>query len=240
MMKWSPSVMSDFWPDPMDCSLPGSSVLGIFQARVLEWGAISFSRRFSPPRDQTRVSCIVERCFTAWATREVSEISWWNQLVIFRRQYFGQQTPPNSHIHGGVFLWHTPGPMPLLTHGTHRSVSPGPRRAVVCGSAVCPVRLPALWCRDGWPMFQEIKETVTGSLFSEMLLLISLSPLISSLSVRLWAFIYHKFCRCGLFTEGGDSGVSTNVSLGFWIINTEYKGHFRYLLWLLPIGLFEI
>ena len=31
--------------DPMDCSLPGSSVYGIFQARVLEWGAIAFSRR---------------------------------------------------------------------------------------------------------------------------------------------------------------------------------------------------
>src|SRR5574342_368816 len=29
--------------DPMDCSLPGSSVLGIFQARVLEWSAIAFS-----------------------------------------------------------------------------------------------------------------------------------------------------------------------------------------------------
>ena len=29
--------------DPMDCSLPGSSILGIFQARVLEWGAIVFS-----------------------------------------------------------------------------------------------------------------------------------------------------------------------------------------------------
>ena len=29
--------------DPMDCSLPGSSVCGIFQARVLEWGAIAFS-----------------------------------------------------------------------------------------------------------------------------------------------------------------------------------------------------
>ena len=29
--------------DPMDCSLPGSSFLGIFQARVLEWGAIAFS-----------------------------------------------------------------------------------------------------------------------------------------------------------------------------------------------------
>ena len=31
--------------DPMDCSLPGSSVHGIFQARVLEWGAIAFSGR---------------------------------------------------------------------------------------------------------------------------------------------------------------------------------------------------
>ena len=33
--------------DPMDCSLPGSSIHGIFQARVLEWGAIAFSRIFS-------------------------------------------------------------------------------------------------------------------------------------------------------------------------------------------------
>ena len=31
---------------PMDCSLPGSSVHGIFQARVLQWGAIAFSKRF--------------------------------------------------------------------------------------------------------------------------------------------------------------------------------------------------
>ena len=38
--------------DPMDCSLPGSSVHGIVQARVLEWGAIPFSRRSSQPRDQ--------------------------------------------------------------------------------------------------------------------------------------------------------------------------------------------
>ena len=34
--------------DPMDCSLPGSSVHGIFQARVLEWGAIVFSKREIP------------------------------------------------------------------------------------------------------------------------------------------------------------------------------------------------
>ena len=36
--------------DPMDCSLPGSSVYGIFQARVLEWGAIAFSdMQMTPP-----------------------------------------------------------------------------------------------------------------------------------------------------------------------------------------------
>ena len=49
--------------DPMDYSLPGFSVHGIFQARVLEWGAISFSRGSSRPRDWTQVSCIVGRRF---------------------------------------------------------------------------------------------------------------------------------------------------------------------------------
>ena len=55
--------------DPMDCSLPSSSVHGIFQARILEWVAISFSRRSSQPRNWTQVSHIVGRCFTVWATR---------------------------------------------------------------------------------------------------------------------------------------------------------------------------
>ena len=44
--------------DPVDCSLPSSSVCGILQARVLEWVAISFSRGSSRPRDQTWVSRI--------------------------------------------------------------------------------------------------------------------------------------------------------------------------------------
>ena len=48
--------------DPMDCSLSGSSVHGIFQARVLEWIAISFSRGSSQPRNQTQISCIAGRC----------------------------------------------------------------------------------------------------------------------------------------------------------------------------------
>ena len=44
--------------DPMDCSLPGSSIHGIFQAGVLEWVAISFSRGSSQPGDRTQVSHI--------------------------------------------------------------------------------------------------------------------------------------------------------------------------------------
>ena len=56
--------------DSVDCSLPGSSVHGILQARILEWVAISFSRGSSPPRDQTQVSRVVGRCFTLWATRK--------------------------------------------------------------------------------------------------------------------------------------------------------------------------
>ena len=41
-------------PDPMDCNLPGSSVHGIFQARVLEWDAIAFSGRSSIESAKTR------------------------------------------------------------------------------------------------------------------------------------------------------------------------------------------
>ena len=48
---------------PMDCSLLGPSVHGIFQARILEWVAISFSRGSSQPRDRTRVSRIAGRHF---------------------------------------------------------------------------------------------------------------------------------------------------------------------------------
>ena len=44
--------------DLMDCSLPGSSVHELFQARILEWIAISFSRGSSQPRDRICVSCV--------------------------------------------------------------------------------------------------------------------------------------------------------------------------------------
>ena len=53
--------------DPWDCRLPGSSIHRIFQARMLEWAAVSFSRGSSKPRDGTWVSCTVGRFCTNWA-----------------------------------------------------------------------------------------------------------------------------------------------------------------------------
>ena len=54
----------------MDCGLPDSSVHVILQARILEWVAIPFSKRYMQPRDQTHVPCIAGIFFTLWDTRE--------------------------------------------------------------------------------------------------------------------------------------------------------------------------
>ena len=59
----------------MDSSLPGSSVHGTPQARILEWVAIPFFSRFFWPRDRTPVSCIAHRFFTVLATREAQGLS---------------------------------------------------------------------------------------------------------------------------------------------------------------------
>ena len=60
----------------MDCNLPGSSVHGILQARILEWVAMPSARGSSWPRDRTQVSCnscIAGEFYTQWMTREVQE-----------------------------------------------------------------------------------------------------------------------------------------------------------------------
>ena len=51
---------------PMDCSSPGSFVPGILQARILEW--LPFPSPVDLPN--TRISCIVDRFFTIWTTKE--------------------------------------------------------------------------------------------------------------------------------------------------------------------------
>ena len=67
--KWSCSVVpNSLWPHGL-YSLPGSSIHGIFQARMLELVATSFSRGSSWPRDRTWVSRTAGRLFTIWATR---------------------------------------------------------------------------------------------------------------------------------------------------------------------------
>ena len=63
--------------NPTDCNLPGSSVDGILQARILEWAAISSSRRSSRSRDQTCiscVSCIGRQILYCWASGEARSI----------------------------------------------------------------------------------------------------------------------------------------------------------------------
>ena len=73
-------VVSDsLWP--MDCNLPGSSVLRISQARILEWVAVLFSRGYSWSMDGTQVSCTAGRLFIVWATQEASQITKWKKLA---------------------------------------------------------------------------------------------------------------------------------------------------------------
>ena len=67
--------------NPMDCSLPGFSVRGILQARLLEWIAIPFSRGSSQPRDWTLVFCTAGRFFTIWATGKSSYQGYINNIT---------------------------------------------------------------------------------------------------------------------------------------------------------------
>ena len=59
--------------DPMNCSLPGSSVHGILQARILEWVAMSFSRWSSWPRDWPSVFCLLH-----WQVGSLTTSATWN------------------------------------------------------------------------------------------------------------------------------------------------------------------
>ena len=94
---------ASLWPQ----SLPGSSVHGILQARILEQLAIPSSKGSCPPRDRTRVSCIVGRRFTVWATREGAGSS--NSLLFTRITMSRTSLWSSSHNHTWVLerpqLW---------------------------------------------------------------------------------------------------------------------------------------
>ena len=100
-------VMSNSW-DTMDCSLPGSSVLGILQA--LEWVAISFSRGSSWPRNWTQVPCIAGKFFTNWAMRKALRILKWVAMPSSRGSSQPREQTQVSHIAGRCFtFWATRG-----------------------------------------------------------------------------------------------------------------------------------
>ena len=85
VVVFSYSVVSD----SVFCSSPGSSVPGIFQARILEWVAISFSRGSFQPRDWTHISFIGRWILYCWVTREdlfyvyALEIFYWKIVFLF-------------------------------------------------------------------------------------------------------------------------------------------------------------
>ena len=115
--NWASPILCD----PMDCSLLGSSVCGILQARILEWVAMPSSRGSSWPRDQTCVSCIAGGFFTVWAIRKVqrgafpyrkrfpfSIKSWSYHSEIIDEVYMSLvgQSLISRFVIRGLILWH--------------------------------------------------------------------------------------------------------------------------------------
>ena len=84
--KWISSVVWIEFAlcDPMDCSLRGSSIHGIFQVRVLEWVAMSFSRGSPQLRDRTRVSSIASSWFYCLSHQVFSNLNFMFSRTTFQ------------------------------------------------------------------------------------------------------------------------------------------------------------
>ena len=87
------SVVSDSC-SPVDCSLPSSSVYGIFQARILERVAIFYSRGSSRLRDQTHISCVP--CFGRWILYHCAT---WEAQSKEQTYTNEEEEALNTHIH---------------------------------------------------------------------------------------------------------------------------------------------
>ena len=103
-MKVLVQLCPTLW-DTMDCGSPDSFVHGIFQARILEWVAISLSRGSSRPRYWTHIFCTAGRFFTDWATRKPDSWlnKWWSESE-------SHSVVSNSlRPHGLYSPWNSPG-----------------------------------------------------------------------------------------------------------------------------------
>ena len=95
LLSLSYSVTSNSFPTPWTVALQAPLTMGISQARILEWVAVSFSRGSSRPRDQTRISCIALYCrwvLYCWASREATHLC---SLLIVTVPL---QSPPSSRL----------------------------------------------------------------------------------------------------------------------------------------------
>ena len=91
--------------NPMDCGLPGSSVHGILQARILEWAAISFCRASSQPRDWTHVSIIGRWVLYHWPLGK-PKCKWvgGNPVISGSHHWLGRPDFPCSKLHCFFFV----------------------------------------------------------------------------------------------------------------------------------------
>ena len=133
------------WTSP-----PGSSIHGIFQARVLEWVSIFFSRGSSWPRHQTQVSCIAGRHFTIWVTRVYKFSQWLSHVQLFA-------TPWPSALQASLSITKSQSLLKLITiqsmipsnhHILFRpllSPSNFPSIRVFSNESVLPLRRPKYW-----------------------------------------------------------------------------------------------
>ena len=109
-LKWKGKVAQSCLTlcDPMDCSPPGSSVHGIFQARIPEQVAVPFFRGSSQSRDWTHVTHIVGRFLTIWATKgdamwdRISDL-WW-MCNINKNQIFVMHSSLQFLSHVQIFV----------------------------------------------------------------------------------------------------------------------------------------
>ena len=125
--KWSRSVLSDF-SGPMDCSLPGSSIHGIFQARVLEWGAIAFSRWYL---DVAKMYSNIQYLQWQCAVIETNE----NQFSQFSRSVVSNSLQPHEPHTPGLSIHHQ---LPESTQVMHPTIS-----SSVVPFSSCPQSFPA-------------------------------------------------------------------------------------------------
>ena len=118
--------------DPMDYSLPGSSIHGIFQARVLEWVAISFSRVSSWPRDRTHIWCIGKQIFT---TEPPGKTTYIYMSILFN--------PQDILDIGSVQFSHSVMSDSLRPHGLQHARHPCPLPTLGVFPNSCPL---SRWC----------------------------------------------------------------------------------------------